>query len=188
MFLPLKEDLISYAVNTGQHIFDRTHIDTPRISDERYLLGSGKIGIPNIGLSIIIFTIIIYMALLPLTIRQQKFSKLQQKMQPELAKIQAKYKNRKDQESMMRMNEETQALYKKYGVSPMGSCAQLLIQMPILFALYRVIYKIPAYVGQVKDAFSRLLPIWLQMPDPRSICRQLRQLHSLQMSSRQMIL
>ena len=116
-----------------------------------------KIGIPNIGLSIIIFTIIIYMALLPLTIRQQKFSKLQQKMQPELAKIQAKYKNRKDQESMMRMNEETQALYKKYGVSPMGSCAQLLIQMPILFALYRVIYKIPAYVGQVKDAFFPLV-------------------------------
>ena len=57
----------------------------------------------------------------------------------------------------MRMNEETQALYKKYGVSPMGSCAQLLIQMPILFALYRVIYKIPAYVGQVKDAFFPLV-------------------------------
>lgn len=116
-----------------------------------------KIGIPNIGFSIIIFTVIIYMALMPLTVRQQKFSKLQQKMQPELAKIQAKYKNRKDQESMLRMNEETQALYKKYGVSPMGSCVQLLIQMPILFALYRVIYKIPAYVGQVKNAFYPLV-------------------------------
>lgn len=116
-----------------------------------------KIGIPNIGLSIILFTVIIYMALMPLTIRQQKFSKLQQRMQPELAKIQAKYKNRKDQESMLRMNEETQALYKKYGVSPMGSCVQLLIQMPILFALYRVIYKIPAYVGQVKEAFFPLV-------------------------------
>lgn len=116
-----------------------------------------KIGIPNIGLSIIIFTVMIYMALMPLTVRQQKFSKLQQKMQPELAKIQAKYKNRKDQESMLRMNEETQALYKKYGVSPMGSCVQLLIQMPILFALYCVIYKIPAYVGQVKNAFYPLV-------------------------------
>lgn len=116
-----------------------------------------KIGIPNIGLSIIIFTIVIYMALMPLTVRQQKFSKLQQKMQPELSKIQAKYKNRKDQESMMRMNEEQQALYRKYGVSPMGSCVQLLIQMPILFALYRVIYNIPAYVGIVKDAFFPLV-------------------------------
>ncbi len=116
-----------------------------------------KIGIPNIGLSIIIFTVIIYMLLMPLTVRQQKFSKLQQKMQPELQKIQAKYKNRKDQDSMMKMNEETQALYKKYGVSPMGSCVQLLIQMPILFALYRVIYKIPAYVGIVKQAFFPLV-------------------------------
>lgn len=116
-----------------------------------------KIGIPSIGLSIIFFTVIIYMALMPLTIRQQKFSKLQQKMQPEIAKIQAKYKNRKDQESTMRMNEEVQAVYKKYGVSPMGSCVQLLIQMPILFALYRVIYKIPAYVGLVKDAFFPLV-------------------------------
>jgi YidC/Oxa1 family membrane protein insertase len=122
-----------------------------------------KIGIPNIGLAIIIFTIIIYMALMPLTVRQQKFSKLQQKMQPELAKIQAKYKNRKDQESMMRMNEEQQALYQKYGVSPMGSCLQLLIQMPILFALYRVIYNIPAYVGTVKDAFFPLVSNLMQL-------------------------
>ena len=116
-----------------------------------------QIGIPNSGLAIIIFTLIIYMALMPLTIRQQKFSKLQQRMQPELSKIQAKYKNRKDQDSMMKMNEETQALYKKYGVSPMGSCVQLLIQMPILFALYRVIYNIPAYVGSVKEAFFPLV-------------------------------
>lgn len=113
-----------------------------------------KIGIPNIGLAIIIFTFIIYMVLMPLTIRQQKFSKLQQLMQPELTKIQNKYKNKKDQDSVMRMNEETQAVYKKYGVSPMGSCAQLLIQMPILFSLYQVIYHIPAYVTQVRDAFT----------------------------------
>ena len=54
---------------------------------------------------------------------------------------------------MMKMNEETQAVYKKYGVSPTGSCVQLAIQMPILFALYRVIYNVPAYVTQIKDAF-----------------------------------
>ena len=116
-----------------------------------------KIGIPNSGLSIIFFTIIIYLCLLPMTIKQQKFSKLTQKMQPEINKIQAKYKNKTDQESQLRMNEETQAVYKKYGVSPMGSCLQLLIQMPILFALYRVIYNIPAYVTQVKNAFFPLV-------------------------------
>ena len=78
-------------------------------------------------------------------------------MNPELQAIQAKYKNKKDNESMMRMNEETQAVYAKYGVSATGSCVQLLIQMPILFALYRVIYAMPAYVGKIKDAFFPLV-------------------------------
>ena len=72
-----------------------------------------KIGIPNIGLAIILFTIVIYLLLMPLTIKQQKFSKLSAKMNPELQAIQAKYKNKKDNESMMRMNEETQAVYAK---------------------------------------------------------------------------
>ncbi len=115
------------------------------------------IGIPNIGLAIIIFTIVIYLCLLPLTIRQQKFSKLQAKMNPELQKIRDKYKDRKDNESMMAMNQETNAVYAKYGVSPTGSCLQLLIQLPILWSLYRVIYAIPAYVAQVKEAFFPLV-------------------------------
>lgn len=108
----------------------------------------------NVGLCIILFTLIIYLCLLPLTIKQQKFSKLSQKMQPEIQEIQKKYKNKKDQASMMAMNEETQAVYAKYGISPTGSCLQLIIQMPILFALYRVIYNIPAYVGGFKEYFS----------------------------------
>ncbi len=112
-----------------------------------------KIGIPNVALSIILFTIVIYLLLTPLTIKQQKFSKLSAKMNPEIQAIQAKYKNKKDQASMAAMNEETQAVYKKYGVSPSGSCVQLIIQMPILFALYRVIYNVPAYVNSVKEAF-----------------------------------
>jgi len=115
------------------------------------------IGIPNIGLAIIIFTIVIYLLLMPLTIKQQKFSKLSAKMSPELQAIQKKYKNKKDNESMMAMNQETQAVYAKYGVSPTGSCVQLLIQMPILFALYRVIYAMPAYVTKIKDAFYPLV-------------------------------
>ena len=116
-----------------------------------------KIGIPNIGLAIIIFTIVIYLALLPLTIKQQKFSKMSAIMNPELTAIQNKYKGKSDQDSMMKMQEETKAVYAKYGVSPSGSCLQLLIQMPILFALYRVIYAIPAYVPQVKAAYEGLV-------------------------------
>ena len=64
------------------------------------------IGIENVGLSIIIFTIVIYAILFPLTYKQQKFSKLSQKMQPELQAIQKKYNGKKDQASMMAMQEE----------------------------------------------------------------------------------
>lgn len=116
-----------------------------------------KIGIPNIGLAIILFTIVIYLLLMPLTIKQQKFSKLSAKMNPEIQAIQKKYKGKNDNESMMAMNMETKAVYAKYGVSPSGSCVQLLIQMPILFALYRVIYNMPAYVSKIKEAFFPLV-------------------------------
>lgn len=117
---------------------------------------NGVFGIQNIGLCIILFTVIIYLLMLPLTIKQQKFSKLSAKMNPEIQQIQKKYKNKKDNDSMMAMNEETQAVYAKYGVSPTGSCLQLLIQMPILFALYRVIMNVPAYVNGVRDVFTEL--------------------------------
>ena len=78
-------------------------------------------------------------------------------MQPELQAIQKKYNGKKDQASMMAMQEETQAVYEKYGVSMMGSCVQMLIQMPLLFALYRVFLNVPAYVSGVKNNFSALV-------------------------------
>ncbi len=122
------------------------------------------IGIPNIGLCIILFTVVIYLLMTPLTIQQQRFSKLSAKMNPELQAIQNKYGDKKnDQVAMTKMNEETQAVYSKYGVNPMGSCLQLIIQMPILFALYRVIWNVPAYVTDVYQAFQpvaeKLLPL-----------------------------
>lgn len=116
-----------------------------------------QIGLENVGLSIIIFTIVIYSLMFPLTYKQQKFSKLSQKMQPEIQAINKKYQGKKDQASMMAMQEETQAVYEKYGVSMMGSCAQMLIQMPLLFALYRVFMNVPAYVSGVKDNFTSLV-------------------------------
>ena len=115
-----------------------------------------KIGIPNVGLSIILFTLIMYGLMTPLTYKQQKFSKLSQRMNPELQAIQAKYKGKQDQVSMQKMNEETRAVYDKYGVSPTGSCVQLAITMPVLFALYRVIYAIPAYVTKIGDTYRVL--------------------------------
>ena len=112
------------------------------------------VGIQNLGLCIIIFSILIYLCMTPLQIIQQKFSRLSAIMQPEIQKTQKKYQGKKDQDSMMKMQEETQAVYQKYGVSATGSCVQLAIQLPILYALYQVIQNIPAYVGSVYNVFN----------------------------------
>ena len=116
--------------------------------------GIYSIGITNLGLCIILFTIIIYMFMTPLQIKQQKFSKMNAVMSPELQKISKKYKGKKDQASQMKMQEETMAIYEKYGVSPTGSCLQMLIQMPIFFALYQVIINIPGYISGIRQIFD----------------------------------
>ena len=118
-----------------------------------YVIFSG-LGIENIGLCIIIFTLLVKIILFPLQYKQQKFSKLSKLMNPEIQAIQAKYKGKRDNESMMKMNEETRAVYEKYGTSPTGSCLQLLIQLPILFSLYYIISSIPSYVPQVEKYYE----------------------------------
>lgn len=124
------------------------------IMDKIYVFLSTVCHIDSIALTIIIFTVFIYLCLFPLTYKQQKFSVLTKKMQPEINAIQKKYKNKKDTVSMQAQQEETQMVYDKYGVSPMGSCLQMLVQMPILFALYRVFWNVPAYISSVKDIFT----------------------------------
>ena len=116
--------------------------------------GLNAIGIPNIGLAIILFTLVIKFLLIPLSIKQQKFSKLQAVMQPELTAIQNKYKGRTDNASVMAQQEETKAVYNKYGTSMTGGCLQTLIQMPILLALYQVIYKMPGYISRLKGYYA----------------------------------
>lgn len=142
-----------------------TQSTTPVIGQVAWILGKimngifyviDFIGLPNIGLAIILFTIVVNLLMTPLNIKQQKFSKLQVKMSPELQAIEAKYKGRSDQDAMMAKNQEIQMVYAKYGVSASGSCVQLLIQMPILFALYQVIYRMPAYVTKIGETFKVL--------------------------------
>jgi YidC/Oxa1 family membrane protein insertase len=111
-------------------------------------------GIQNIALSIIFFTFIVRTLMLPLTIKQQKFTKLSSRMNPELQKIQAKYKGKKDDVSLRKQQEETQALYQKYGSNPTSGCLPLLITLPIMFALYSVINNIPAYVTSVRELYE----------------------------------
>ncbi len=119
----------------------------------------GTMGIENVGLCIIILTLIVKLAMLPLTIKQQRFSKVSALMNPELQAIQKKYQGSRTQEDMLKMQEETKAVYEKYGTSPTGSCLQLLIQMPILFALYAVIWNIPGYVTSIGDMYKPITNI-----------------------------
>ena len=85
-------------------------------------------GIQNIGLCIIIFTVIVYTLMIPLTIKQQKFSKMSAVMNPEIQKLQKKYAGKRDQASQMKMQEEMNLIYEKYGTSPTGGCLPMLIQ------------------------------------------------------------
>jgi len=88
-------------------------------------------GIGDFGLAIIVLTLIIKLILFPLTLKQLKSMKATQALQPQLQEIKKKYK---DQRAQL---EATQALYKKYGMSPLGgSCLPLLVQMPVLFGLF----------------------------------------------------
>lgn len=114
-------------------------------------------GFYDIGLCIIVFTIVIRMFLLPMQVKQQKFSKLNAIMSPEIKAIQDKYKGKKDQETQMKQQAEIKEVYAKYGTSPTGSCLQLLIQMPILFALYAVIRDIPNYVTSVRSTYENYI-------------------------------
>lgn len=144
-----------------------TQSSAPIVGQISWLLGhlmngifnvlSNVFHIENIGLCIIIFTIIIYTLLLPLTYKQQKASRLTSVMSPELQRIQNKYKGKKDQASMMKMQEETKMVYEKYGTSMMGGCSQLLIQLPIIWGLFYVIRNIPAYVSGIKDVYMPLV-------------------------------
>lgn len=112
-----------------------------------------------VGISIILYTILVYTLMMPMTINQQKSTKMQAVIQPEVLKIQKKYKNKKDQASMLKQQEEMQQVYDKYGVSMMGGCLPLLIQMPFLFALYPVIYSIQDYVPNITAEANKFLTI-----------------------------
>ena len=95
-------------------------------------------------LSIIGLTIVVRLLIMPLFVKQIRASRGMQLLQPEMKALQAKYKGKKDPESRQRMNEEMMALYRKHGTNPMASCLPILVQMPIFFALFRVLASLGA--------------------------------------------
>ena len=148
-------ELMILATKNSTPIIGQISVVMGWIMNGIYKFLDGLFGIQNLGLCIIIFSILIYLFMTPLQIKQQKFSKLSSVMQPELMKKSRKnIRIKKDQVSMQKMQEETSAVYQKYGVSPTGSCVQLLIQLPILWSLWHVIQNIPAYVGSVKSVLD----------------------------------
>ena len=120
-----------------------------------FLLNTTDKYVGNFGVSIIIVTILIKIMLLPLTLKQDKSMKEMKKLQPEIEQIKEKYANDKQM-----LNIKTMELYKEHKVNPLGGCLPLLLQLPILFALFGVLRNgiIP------KD--SSFLWLKLSVPDP----------------------
>ena len=109
-------------------------------------------------LSIVLLTILVRIAIIPLFLKQIRSSRAMQAIQPEMRKIQEKYKGKKDQVSRQKMMEETQALQRKHKVSPFASCLPMLVQMPVLFGMYRAIIAVSSisngtytYRGEATD-------------------------------------
>lgn len=108
------------------------------------------------GWSIVALTVIVRVAMIPLTVKQQQSFRAMQALQPEIKKLQAKYKN-----DRQKLNEEMMAFYKENKVNPFGSCLPLLVQLPIFFALYVVLKDI----GQEVQAGEDLSMLWGWIPD-----------------------
>lgn len=128
-----------------------------KIMEGIYYVMSHFFNVENIGACIIIFTVITFTLLIPLTIKQQKSSKLMAIVQPEITKVQKKYQGKTDQASQLKMQEEIQTVYDKYGTSMTAGCLPSLIQMPFLFALYPVIQNIPVYVSGVRELYKPIV-------------------------------
>lgn len=136
------------------------------VNGMRYIIDSlynltGTIGFPSYALAIILLTVIIKVALYPLTKKQMKSMKMMQKLAPEVKKVQEKYKNKDPQ----KMQQKIMELYKENNVSPFSGCLPILVQMPILIALYR------ALLGYefIEKSHAYLFSIYLAEKDPTYI-------------------
>lgn len=118
------------------------------------------IGLPDSGwswiLSIVVLVIVIRIILIPLFVRQIKAQRGMQMVQPEIQKLQKKYKGKTDPASRQAMQQEMMAIYREAGTSPFASCLPLLAQSPIFFALFRVLYLLPDVASGARDAIGPL--------------------------------
>ena len=107
--------------------------------------------IPNSGVAIILLTVAVRLVLFPLTAKQAKSMIAMQRVQPEIKKLQAKYKN-----DRQKLNEEMMKFYKENQINPLGGCLPLLLQMPVFIALYQTLRDIPKFIPHPPAQFSQM--------------------------------
>ena len=115
--------------------------------------------VPNLGISIILLTCAVMAVLLPLTAKQARSMIAMQRIQPEIKKIQAKYKDDKQKQ-----NEELMKFYQENKINPLSGCLPLIVQMPILFALFRVLRR-SRTTSRRPATFNRAVPRHLRQRD-----------------------
>ncbi len=118
----------------------------------------------SLGIAIILFTLLVKLVLFPLMIKQQKSSFKMQQLQPEMNKIKQKYKDKKDQASQQKMAYELQEFQKKNGINMLGGCLPLLVQLPILYALFYIFQQAYLYVDVVANNYSAIANVIVSIP------------------------
>ncbi|NDL68087.1 YidC/Oxa1 family membrane protein insertase [Anaerotalea alkaliphila] len=134
-----------------------------------YNLFEQGLGIQSLALTIVVFTIFSRVLMLPVAFKQQKSMKEMQVIQPEIKKIQDKYKAKKDPESQQKMQMELSKLYQEHKVNPFGGCLPLLIQMPIIIALFEVLRNVPAYITNIKGIYAGIATQVMSVPGFESV-------------------
>lgn len=124
----------------------------------------GSVSAGALGIAIIVFTLIVKLILFPLMMKQQKSSFKMQQLQPEMNKIRDKYKGKTDTLSQQKMALELQDFQKKNGVHLMGGCLPLLIQLPILYALYYIFQNAYAYVDVIGQNYTDIANVIIDVP------------------------
>lgn len=107
------------------------------------IVNTGKLLGNSYGLSIILVTLLIKLILFPISYKSLKQSENMKKAQPKISKIEKKYANKNDQESMMMKSNEMMAVYKEYGIKPLSGCLLGFLQIPLFFAFYEALYRLP---------------------------------------------
>ncbi|MBQ7063506.1 MAG: membrane protein insertase YidC [Firmicutes bacterium] len=121
------------------------------------------------GITIILFTLIVRVLLFPLSLKQQRSTRLMQRLQPKIQRIQDKYKNTTDPDSQRMMQMEMNEIYRENKTSPLSGCLPLIIQLPILFALFEILRNLAFYVTGFGSYFDTMTTQVMALPNYQTL-------------------